>query len=76
MKVPVADLVGLAELREGLEVVARARRELILVLQPLTPVGGLKPPRFSRLQEMLDLAARYFTDVRIIPQCHRVLGAP
>lgn len=76
VKVPVAELVSLAELREGLEAVAKARRELTLVLQPLTPMGGLKPPRFSRLLEMLDLAARYFRDVRIIPQCHRLLGAP
>jgi len=76
VKVPLAERVSLEELEEGLRVLAEARTELTLVLQPLTPMGGLKPPSAERLMEMLDLAARYFSSVRLIPQCHRKLGVP
>jgi hypothetical protein len=46
------------------------------VLQPVTAVRGLEPPEPARLLRMLDLAARHFRDVRLIPQCHRLLHLP
>jgi len=64
---------------EEIETVARAlaneKPDLTLVLQPVTPryrgQGALGPARLLRLQER---TARYIRDVRIIPQCHRLLG--
>jgi organic radical activating enzyme len=76
VKVPVAEQITLEEFREGLQVLAKARRELALVIQPVTATGCVRPPSFGRLLDMLNVAARYFAEARLIPQCHRIMGAP
>jgi len=46
-----------------------------LVLQPVTPVGeAVKSPSSAELWKAFRLCSRYFTDVRVIPQVHRVMG--
>jgi len=46
-----------------------------LVLQPVTPVGGVRPPSPSQLLRMSTLASSAgVKEVRIIPQMHRLMG--
>lgn len=64
--------------------VARACRQLAsvdpggpVILQPVTPMAGeLLPPGPMRLHEFHAAAAEHIRDVRVIPQCHRLLGVP
>lgn len=76
VKVPVAEIVSAEEFSEGVGVLAEARSELTLIVQPITSAGGLTAPRFPRLLDMLNIAAQLFSEVRIIPQCHQLMGAP
>ncbi len=45
-------------------------------LQPVTPVGGARPPRGLDLMRFRALALRHLRDVRIMPQIHKLLGLP
>ena len=47
-----------------------------LVLQPVTPTGGVKArPAATRLLEILRRAESRLSDVRLIPQTHPIYGA-
>jgi 7-carboxy-7-deazaguanine synthase len=76
VKVVVTQQVGREEFADAMRLLARARRELTLVVQPVTPVGHVRPPPWHALLEMLTIAAYYFAEVRLLPQVHPRLGAP
>jgi organic radical activating enzyme len=49
--------------------------EIPLVLQPVTPMGGVKArPEADQLLAWLARAERRLSDVRLIPQTHPVYG--
>lgn len=45
-----------------------------LVLQPVTARRGVRPPRPAAVLALQRAALRSLTDVRVIPQCHLLLG--
>lgn len=45
----------------------------MLVLQPVTPVPGIRPPNPGRLLAMQERCLDRLTEVRVIPQVHRTL---
>jgi len=46
-----------------------------LVLQPVTPQGKVRnAPDNKKLMDIADSCAKHLTDVRIIPQVHKILG--
>jgi organic radical activating enzyme len=47
---------------------------LLLVLQPVTPIFQAEPPDNSQLFRLMDAAAAYLNQVRVIPQMHGLLG--
>lgn len=64
-----------AEVEHIAATIATETADLTLILQPATPLyrgqDALGAVRLLRLQE---IAAKYLHDVRIIPQCHRLMG--
>jgi 7-carboxy-7-deazaguanine synthase len=75
VKIVVTDCVTDAELEEAFSVLAAAERLAPVVLQPVhgrTPVGG--PPSGAQLLRWQALGGRHLAQVRVIPQCHRLLG--
>ena len=66
------------EIEECAGVVAVVDRHIPLVIQPVTPVAGkpATPPSGLRLAQLQRLASRFVGDVRVIPQCHKLLGLP
>jgi organic radical activating enzyme len=64
------------EFREAVELIAAVDAGIPLVIQPATPVGAGIQPDPQSLLEMAALAAPVLEDVRIIPQCHLILGLP
>ena len=49
--------------------------DIPLVLQPVTPMGGVKAmPESGQLLEWLAIAEQRLTDVRLIPQTHPIYG--
>jgi len=45
----------------------------LLILQPVTPYGGCTAPTAEHLLAFQRLALRHVSDVRIIPQTHRMM---
>lgn len=45
-----------------------------VVLQPATPVGAIRPPGREGLFALASAAAAHLPTVRLIPQCHHLLG--
>lgn len=76
VKFVVTHAVSLGELSDALAALSSARRDCTVVIQPVTPVRGQRPPDPTTLLDMLGTAARFFPQVRVIPQLHRVLGVP
>ena len=51
--------------------------ETPLVIQPVTPFGPVeKAPSAERLLEIVARLSRRLADVRLIPQTHKLVGAP
>ncbi len=46
-----------------------------LVLQPCTPSERAQPPAWDELWRLTHVATHWFHPVRVIPQCHHLLGA-
>lgn len=64
------------ELDAVCERIARVSRDIPLVLQPVTPTGGVEAmPAASQLLAWLARAETRLGDVRLIPQTHPIYGA-
>mgnify|MGYP001822090652 CR=1 FL=1 len=76
VKVVVTPSTRTEELEEMLASIESVSREIPLVIQPVTPMGGVKAaPEAGQLLEWLRLAEKSLTDVRLIPQTHPIYGA-
>ncbi len=64
------------EVRRGASLIAGVRREIPLVLQPATPWGSAKSVPLERLVSFWTLATKQLSDVRILPQIHRLWQIP
>lgn len=66
-----------AEIDEAAARVAAVHPAACLVLQPVTPCGGVrKRPSAARMLALERRLSRIVRDVRVIPQTHPVYGAP
>jgi len=65
------------EVLEAARRVARSAPDAVLVLQPVTPRGGVaERPDAARVLALADAASRIARHVRVIPQTHPIYGAP
>jgi len=64
------------EFGEAVALIADVDTGIPLVIQPATPIGASTSPDPQTILEMASVAARLLEDVRIIPQCHLMLGLP
>ena len=75
VKMVVTDRVSDAEVAEAGSAIAKAEPGAALVLQPVTGssrAGG--PPAWDQLLRWLVITERCGLSVRLIPQCHKLLG--
>ena len=64
------------EFMAAVSMVAGVSREILLVLQPVTPMNGVRAISPSELLRYQSMALRELTDVRVIPQTHRLINVP
>ncbi len=76
LKVVVCEGLDLDEMEEAVIELGSLGRSRRLVLQPVTEGGGAEPPSLETLREAFAVASRFFEDVRVIPQAHRLAGIP
>jgi organic radical activating enzyme len=73
LKIVVTDEVTDDELEEVTEALYDHEGRLVVVLQPVTAIGNLRPPGGKRLMQMQTILMREWDDVRVIPQVHKLL---
>ncbi len=74
IKIVVTEDVTFQELAHHCQLLAELDPHARIILQPVTPKGEVKPPSGKQLIVLAEMAARYLPDVRVIPQCHLILG--
>jgi pyruvate-formate lyase-activating enzyme len=74
VKAVVCSQTTIEEIGAVAEAVAGVSPEVPLVLQPVTPRGGRQPPSARQLLGLQGAACRHLIQVRVIPQCHGLLG--
>lgn len=74
VKIVVTDGVAEDEVERAARLVAGIDDSIPFVIQPAHPAGGIGPPRGETLIRFSAAAAAHLCDVRVIPQCHHVLG--
>jgi len=63
------------ELRQSYELVADVNREIPVILQPVTPWGPVREaPSQEQIFRWARAGAGVLTDVRVLPQVHRMMG--
>lgn len=75
-KVVVAEGFDLEELVAAAGMVARFDRGLPFIIQPATQVKGCRSVSGAALLECFDAVSSILDNVRVIPQCHNILGVP
>ena len=75
VKVVVGEQTPDSEIQQVCDVIASVDADLPLFLQPLTLPDGRVGISASRLLRLQELAASRLSDVRVIPQMHKLLGA-
>jgi len=63
------------DLREAFSVVTENAPDIPLIIQPMTPFGEAQnPPSSRQLLVWQERAQQTLRDVRVIPQCHKMMG--
>lgn len=75
-KIVIAGGTDKEEFKEAVTLIAELDSGIPLVIQPATPAGACIPPDPQLLLDLAAMAAPLLEDVRIIPQCHLMLGLP
>ena len=66
-----------AEFLSAVEMIGSVSREILLVMQPVTPVKkNIRAVAPTELLKFQAMALKILSDVRIIPQTHRSIGLP
>ncbi len=77
VKIVLTDAATEGELAGVFALIAATDPCCPVFLQPVTPTGGIRPPRGLDLLRYRELAVRAgLRDVRVMPQIHRLLGLP
>ena len=64
------------EFDRAVEVIGSVSRDILLILQPVTPVKDIRAVGSSDVLKFQARALRRLSDVRVIPQTHRLIGVP
>ena len=74
VKLVIAAETGEAEFHQAIRLVAEQAPEALLILQPVTPYGGVEACPPERVLAMQSEALKQLRDVRVIPQTHKMIG--
>ncbi|MFA4029462.1 MAG: hypothetical protein GDYSWBUE_000460 [Candidatus Fervidibacterota bacterium] len=77
VKLVVTPTTKPTEVRRVSKLIAGVDAQIPFVLQPVTPSGAIREkPSMDLLWRLARIAAQHLSDVRIIPQVHRMLKLP
>lgn len=67
------DLV-LYDFQRAVDIVAEVDPNILMVLQPVTPMNNVPPTKPEMMLQLQKLAMQKLNDVRVIPQTHRMMN--
>ena len=73
-KIVLTSKTNRKEIEKAIKLVAGINKNIPLVLQPVTPIKGIFPPKTDTLLFFQSQAKKYLKEVRIIPQVHKILA--
>lgn len=74
VKIVVASSTRIEELCKAAGIVRKVNPGIVVVLQPVSEVGNVRAPRPEQVLAWQAKCAEQLRDVRVIPQCHKILG--
>ncbi|GAB6181008.1 7-carboxy-7-deazaguanine synthase QueE [Desulfotomaculum defluvii] len=74
VKLVVSSDTTFSELEQAIQIIKNIDQSIELVLQPVTPKGGILPPSNNYILSIQELALKTLKNVRIVPQTHLMMG--
>lgn len=74
VKAVISQETSQEEFLQAVELVAKISPEILFIIQPVTPVGNVKAASPQKILDFQALALKNLSDVRIIPQTHKIIG--
>ena len=74
IKIVIADSTTPEEFLSAVELVAQVNPNILLIIQPVTPVGKVSAPSAEKILSMQAAALKRLSNVRVIPQAHRLIA--
>jgi organic radical activating enzyme len=74
VKILVDDGTSASDLDRAAQMIRRTAPEVPVFLQPITGADGRVEAGWERLEESFSILRNYVSDVRVLPQTHKMLG--
>ena len=74
IKIVIADLTTTEEFLSAVELIATVDTNILLIVQPVTPVGKVCAPSAEKILSLQAAALQRLSNVRVIPQTHRLIA--
>ncbi|WP_196594164.1 7-carboxy-7-deazaguanine synthase QueE [Pectinatus sottacetonis] len=74
VKIVIAQETKLDDFTKAIDLIESFNKNLLLILQPMTPYGGYTAPSPEKILIWQSLALEKINDVRVIGQTHRMIG--
>ena len=74
VKLVITGDTEMEDFQRAIDMVAGINPNIMLVLQPVTPVNGVAEASPDLMLELQQQALEYLRDVRVIPQTHRMMN--
>ena len=74
VKLVITGDTDMEDFQRAIDMVAGINPNIMLVLQPVTPVNGVAEASPDLMLELQQQALEYLRDVRVIPQTHRMMN--
>ena len=73
VKAVITDATAKEDISRMLDIIKKTK-DVPIVLQPVTPLGGIEAPGMGLLNEFKDTVTKSACRVEVIPQVHRLMG--
>ena len=73
-KIVISNETTQEEFLTAIETIADVSKDILLILQPVTPLNGIKAISAEKILSLQTLALKYLFDVRVIPQTHKIIN--
>lgn len=74
VKIVVSKESTIDDFYKSIEIIQNVDKNILLTLQPITPMGGLHKPAPEKMLNWQEIAMEKLRDVRVIPQTHKMIN--